>query len=398
MFDFIIIGGGLVGVTAALALAQSHGLKILVLEQKKPNTALSFLDNPYDFNQKTLAINHGTKLFFDKLGIWEYTDKVTKYLTPIKKVKVSMQSAFGQFQFTPPKKHEALGYIIAIKMLEFLLSEKVKKSENITWVQPISEWSMQAIPSGWQVNYVDLAQNKMCQVQAKCIIGADGPHSMVKKSLAISDSIFDYGHIATIANIRLTQPHHYIAYERFTQAGGALALLPYGHDNQMTLVLTASAPFANIYSTLSNQDLLVALNAMIGKRVVFDIVSDIMQVPLGMKIATQQTGRRAILMGNAAHLLHPIAAQGFNLSIQDIECLIQQLALYPKEEIGSAAMLFNYEQARSAPQRQTIQATDKIARYYASQQLPGWLKGASLFMLENMPVKQYFTQKSMGIS
>jgi ubiquinone biosynthesis UbiH/UbiF/VisC/COQ6 family hydroxylase len=398
-FDLVIVGGGLVGASLAIGLAQSCAhLKILVLEQKDLGPQVNDFESFNDFNQKTLAINQGTKLFFDKLGIWPPEVKISDFLTPIKTVQVSMQGAFGQFEFTPPKTHDALGYIIQANILEKFILNHVH-IKNLTWVQPISDIKLNMIASGWQVNYLDQTQDKMRQVSARCIIGSDGPNSIVKKSLGILDGVSDYGHIATIANIKLNQHHDYIAYERFTQEGGALALLPYGPDTQMTMVLTLPYRLAKIYQEISDDDFLSRLKNLMGKRLGFEAISEKIQVPLGMKIATHQIARRAILMGNSAHFLHPIAAQGFNLSIQDIAALIHLLEKNKNTDyIGSSAMLHDYNQTRLGDQQAYIQATNKIATYYASQKLPAWCKGMSLVVLNNLPIKNYFTKKSMGVA
>jgi 2-polyprenyl-6-methoxyphenol hydroxylase-like FAD-dependent oxidoreductase len=140
-----------------------------------------------------------------------------------------------------------------------------------------------------------------------------------------------------------------------------------------------------------------------GGRLSFTAISKRTQVPLSMKIATHQIARRAILMGNSAHFLHPIAAQGFNLSIQDVSTLIQLILQHTspilnQDYIGSAAMLHDYVLSREKPQTEYIGVTDKIATYYSSQKLPSWFKGMSLFILDKMPIKKYFTEKSMGIA
>ncbi len=393
-FDFVMIGGGLVGASLAVGLAQAcPHLKILVLEQKTV-LADSEIILEHDFSQKTIALNQGTKLFFEALGIFP------SVLTPIKHVHVSMQKALGQFQFTPVQGYDALGFIIPIAALENILSHaRQAYHQNLQWVQPSADVALESISSGWQVSYFDVAKQKKIQVKTRCLIGSDGPHSVVKKIVGVSDIIMDYDHIATIANVRLTQHHQFSAYERFTQEGGALALLPYGQKSDMTMVLTHPSKQAKVYQDLSEKDFLDKLSIMMGKRMCFEAISQKIQVPLGMRIAKQQVARRTIVVGNSAHLLHPIAAQGFNLSIQDIRCLIDLIKANVAHEqyIGSGAMLHDYAQAREAIQKQIINATDNIARYYSSHRLPTWLKGISLLSLNHLPLKKYFTQKSMGI-
>lgn len=393
-YDFVIIGGGLVGASLAIGLAQAcPNLNILVLEQKAALQG-SELNLEHDFSQKTIALNQGAKLFFEQIGIFPK-------LTPIKNVHVSMQGALGQFQFTVPKGYDALGFIIPILALEHLLFQaREQKHPNLHWVQPTTDVVLESISSGWQVTYFDVTQLKQVQVNTKCLIGSDGPQSIVKKSVGIADKIIDYDHVATIANVRLSQHHQFSAYERFTQEGGALALLPYGNKSDMTLVLTHPKKQAQIYQSMSDQDFLAQLDDLMGKRMCFEAISQKIQVPLGMRIANQQVARRTILMGNSAHLLHPIAAQGFNLSIQDISCLINLVKTKQTNQdyIGSNLMLNDYVCAREKTQKQTIQMTDNIARYYSSQRLPTWLKGMSLLSLNHLPVKNYFTQKSMGIA
>jgi 2-octaprenyl-6-methoxyphenol hydroxylase len=231
------------------------------------------------------------------------------------------------------------------------------------------------------------------------LIAADGASSTLREEQGISVNTKNYNHFAVLTNVKLEASHPFRAYERFL-AQGAIALLPW-QNNLATCVWTTQHEQAQFLLSLTDEEFIAACQAEFGFR-----MGKITQVgkrncfPLQMTIASVQSSARFLVMGNAAHSLHPIAAQGLNLSLRDIwQVRNQALHLNNKADLGSEDFIAEYHQARSHDQNRIIFATDKIARFMSGGPLPSWLRacGITLFDCVN-PLKQLFTRFSMGLS
>lgn len=251
------------------------------------------------------------------------------------------------------------------------------------------------------------------QLTASLLLGCDGMQSPVRKLANIAVESFDYQQVALIANVATTKNHHNKAFERFTQ-NGPLAMLPLTaipvpksevehlmSTSRCSLVWTMTPKQAELLRTISDSEFKQALEAAfgsylggithVGKRETF---------PLTLLHAKQQTKHRIALIGNASHTIHPIAGQGFNLSLRDVQVMTENIssALAMGQDIGSFAGLQAYEMNRQQDQRDIIALTDSLITLFAND-FPPLVAGRNIALqaLNSVPLfKNALMKKTMG--
>jgi ubiquinone biosynthesis UbiH/UbiF/VisC/COQ6 family hydroxylase len=211
-----------------------------------------------------------------------------------------------------------------------------------------------------------------------------------------------YGHSAIIANISLDQSHNKVAYERFTDQG-PMALLPlpdFNNRHRCSLVWTQPSEQAETFMAADESVFLEALQARFGHRLgAFKQVGEKVSYPLALTTSEEQVRRRLVVVGNAAHSLHPVAGQGFNLSLRDINCLAQCLADQPqKADAGELEPLLSYQSQRDNDQRNTLMFTDNLSKVFGlSSPAIALSRNTGLLMMDLVPtLRQQFAHFGMG--
>jgi 2-octaprenyl-6-methoxyphenol hydroxylase len=233
-------------------------------------------------------------------------------------------------------------------------------------------------------------------VQAKLVLAADGTDSSIRKLLGIEADITDYQQTAIIANVKLKENHQYIAYERFSPEG-PIAMLPLP-EQQVAMIWTMAPELAAKRLALDNSAFLSALQQAFGYRLGrFVSIGQRFSFPLRLVTAKAQQQNRVLLFGNAAHSLHPIAGQGFNLTIRDIALLAEVLSQDPT---CSPESLQRYVTVRAKEQKQMLQVTDGLVRLFAHSTGPiACLRDLGLYQFERLPwLKNHFNRMMMGKS
>lgn len=399
-FDVVISGGGLSGSLMALSLAGltnkiGESLSIAIVEASPISNNI-----PLSFDDRVLALSHGTAAYLESLGAW---DILKKDAQAIKTIHISDQGHYGKARIVA-KEHNvsALGYVVEMKRigksLLSALSEKKTKS-NITWFAPDSITAIQ-----WQKSVVEIRLSSGQQISAKLLLGCDGGHSVCRKLANISMTEVCYGQSALIANVSTSIPHHNVAFERFTQTG-PIAMLPLSDSDdgkgRCSLVWTLTPDLAQELITLNDSDFKVALEktfgswlggiTTVGKRDVY---------PLKLIQAQEQVYHRMVLIGNASHTIHPIAGQGFNLGVRDVQQLTQVIksAIANAEDIGRLSLLSLYADGRKNDHQQVISLTDSLVTLF-SNKLPPLIAGRNigLKVLNYVtPLKNALVKKTMG--
>ncbi|MBS0290406.1 MAG: FAD-dependent monooxygenase [Proteobacteria bacterium] len=384
MYDVVIVGGGIVGASLALILGQLQ-YKTLMIEQN------AHFESHDDFQARTLALSYASKRIFSLLGLW---DKLSDDAISIENIIVSMKGCYGTSRLKPPEFYESLGYVVGQKNLEQVLYTALKSQPSIEVLLGEQLIEKQPMIDGWEL---DLSNNT--KVFCKLLIAADGSGSQLRETLKIGTDQREYDHYALLTNLKLRHSHAFTAFERFLP-NGAIAILPW-KENYTTCVWTTTQQEAKTLKECDEDTFLRScekqLPSQVGRlqacslRIIF---------PLGMKLAKQQASARFLLLGNAAHSLHPIAAQGFNLSLRDIwQFRSQIIKTKEKCDLGDNAFLTKYQKERQADQNRIIFATDKIAKYMSSNILPSALRGAGLTLFDILsPLKNKFTLLGMGLS
>lgn len=380
MNDVAIVGAGPVGGTLALAIARS-GLSIVALDAREAGSTLR--------GDRSLAISHGGRLIFERLGVFARLAPDT--ITPITAIDISQARAFGTMTLTADEHGlPALGYVISYRALQGAIDNALA----MTGVD-VRHGCEVAMVTGTPACARALVANGDA-VEARLAVIADGTGAAVA---GVARKRRDYGQVAVIAKLTTASPHGGLAYERFTTSG-PVALLPEG--DRYGLVWTMTPQAAADAMEWSDERFLGELARHFGaRRNDFTSVRERKTFPLSLELAQPAVAARAVLIGNAAQSLHPIAGQGFNLGLRDAFELAQEINAAPAESLGSHAMLARYAARRRADRYAGVAFTHGLTHIFALDgALFAWPRGLALAALDALPfAKRAFTRAMLfGLS
>ena len=387
--DLLIVGGGLAVNCLALAL-KNTSLRIAIIEA---NTREQLQDSPA--GDRALALASGTVMMLEKLDSWQ---GISHAATPIKHIHVSDRGHFGKTRLSAQKEHvDALGYVISARDLETYVADQVLKAG----IELISPARVTGLMSGDKEICVSLKQgNDALNLSARLLVGADGGLSSVRQLLNIGQHTTEYGQTAIVTTVQSSLPHKNTAYERFT-ASGPLALLPIAR-NQCAVVWTRSTEDANALMLGSEVDFLAELQQCFGFKLgELSLSAPRRAFPLSLIRAETMVTGRALIIGNAAHQLHPVAGQGFNLGLRDVVQLAERLIKQSdiNNDIGDANFLNEYAISRKKDHDRTIGFTDAVVKIFSNKWLALALaRNVGLTLLDHIPVaKTLLTRHAMGL-
>lgn len=401
-YDIVIVGGGMVGASLACALGDQP-FKVAMVEAHNHD-----LDTPPGYDDRAIALSYGSSQIFRTLGLWsEFVDAVT----PIKRIHVSDRGHLGVTRIDHEKENvEALGYVITARQLGQVLYGALSRLNNVTLIKPAR---LTRVELSDQQAELTLDQEPLENAPApdtgavkklttRLLVAADGGNSSVRRLLDIDTWQQDYRQTAITANVSTQQPHNNVAYERFT-AQGPLALLPMDDAHQCSLVWTRHADNVQSLMALSDEEFLQRLQHYFGNRLgQFTRVGKRSTYPLKLVRANSQVRRRMVLIGNAAHTLHPIAGQGFNLGMRDVAALAQVLVdeQRAQRDIGLLRVLQTYQQWRQEDHRRIIGFTDNLVRIFSNRFGPLALaRNLGLVATDIIPpVKHLLAKHTMGMA
>ncbi|MDB6096251.1 MAG: 2-polyprenyl-6-methoxyphenol 4-hydroxylase [Francisellaceae bacterium] len=375
MFDIVIVGGGMVG--GSLALALKHlPLKILVIDKAEALTTIQEVDN------RAIAVNKQSMHFYEQINI---LSKLEARAYPIKKIHISKKGMLGRLQLNASDfKTSKLGLVISADYLNYTLQQSI---DNIAYETALKDFK-------WCDNYWKLSlvkNNKEEEISTKLLIGADGSDSFIRRQLNIEVQSHDYGQKAMISHVELINPHQDIAYEIFLESGN-IALLPISPKEYKCIWITRVSD-ANQLELLSNIDYGLALQKVLRKRFgIIRVKNKRYTYPLQMKVAERFYNQQLLLIGNAAVSLHPIAAQGLNLALKDIalvSSLIQELVQLNKP-LEDIAWLQRYAEKSFSYHHLIQTGTHQIHQWFATENhTKKLLTQIALPFFDNMPfIKQ----------
>ena len=390
-FDVIIIGGGLAGASLACALKDTS-LKIAVIEAHELNT-----DTQPCYDDRTVALSYGSRCIFDAMGLWP---ALAPFAEPINTIHISDRGHFGVSRLTREQEGvEALGYVMENRDIGQQLYAVIEKSPNIHLFCPAELKSLQQDD---QQVLIDVAiDGKTQTLTGKLLVAADGNKSQVLQLLNIGSSRKDYVQSALITNITPGKKHNNVAYERFTETG-PLAFLPMT-QNRCSVVWTVSPEQADYLYALDESDFTDQLQQRFGFRLgQIKKVGKRQIYPLFLQSATQMAQGRVAIIGNAAHSVHPVAGQGFNLALRDVALLAELIVDKQRanEDIGSAAMLQQYAALREDDIKRVYGFTDVLVRTFSNSIAPvAHARSLSLLLVDVLPdLKHQLAMQSMGLN
>ncbi|TFF42992.1 2-octaprenyl-6-methoxyphenyl hydroxylase [Pseudomonas sp. RIT623] len=385
--NLAIIGGGLVGASLALTLqgaAKARGWKILLIEPFAPGDSFQ-----PSYDARSSALSYGTRQIYEHLGLWQ---TISRRAEPILQIQVSDRGRFGATRLEAQEEGvPALGYVVENAWLGQCLWQAID-SDVIQWRCPAEVKAMQAIAGGYRLQLDDDTS-----LECDLAVLADGGRSGLREQLGIHVRRTPYDQSALIANITPGEAHAGQAFERFTEQG-PMALLPLP-ENRCALVWTRQGMDAKRLAELDERSFLGELQDAFGYR-----LGALRQVgarhlyPLSLVEAEEQVRPHLVVLGNAAHSLHPIAGQGFNLSLRDVQSLAEALLAGPALP-GDLATLQAYHQRQRLDQALTIGFSDQVTRLFGSAQ-PLLAAGRNLGLLGLdllPPARSWFARQAMGL-
>ncbi len=412
-FDMIIAGGGLAGMLTALSLSQLRNangepLSLAIVEavatNNKPAVANSHDDKTEHssaFDARVLALSHASMKFLSSLSLWQQLKSV---VAPIKHIHISDRYHYGKARIAADTLGvDAVGYVIEMLQLAETLRGALQKQHNITWFCPDKIEQID-----WQIDSVIVGLSSQQTIEANLLIACDGAQSACRQFANIATTTKAYTQSAIIANVTMERAHHNRAFERFTDTG-PIALLPLneseatGRDGhyRCSIVWTLPPEQAKNIIALADEQFADAFTqafgywlggvCKVGKRWLF---------PLNLVQAEQQIHHRMVLVGNASHTLHPIAGQGFNLGLRDVEQLTEFIRqrLVSGQPYANLGQLSQYQAQRKQDHQHIIALTDSLVTLF-SNQLPPLVAGRNigLKVLNYLtPLKKAFADKTMG--
>lgn len=401
-YDITIIGGGMVGASLALLLkpAIANGLKVALVDQfaieashgKQPS-----------FDDRTTALSLGTKRILDSLGLWQ---NLSLSANPIDHIQVSQQKQFGRvYLHADESKVEAFGYVAENTSLGQSLSQgllELQKSfpEQVSLLAPAQANEYQVNEKGAQFTLTQEGKDPVT-VNTNLLVLADGANSLGCKQLGISQTRHDYGQSAVVCNVSFDQPHENWAFERFTKTG-PLALLPL-NNNRYGLVWCMDKADAQEKVAMSEEAFKQALQPIVGYdkgRLIR--IGERQTYPLSLVKAQEQARSHIVVLGNAAHALHPVAGQGFNLALRDTQALANAIVHSHKqgENLGDVAVLDDYVQGQQLDQFFTTSLSHLLPVGFTMPQTGlSILRSLGLTFMDISPTaKQLFARQTMGLT
>lgn len=321
-FDIVIVGGGLVGATLACAL-KDLPLRVALVDSQ-PQAPSN--------DARLIALNYGSVELLKKISVFE---KLLPFAGVIEQVHVSRRGQFGATRIHARElKLPTLGYVVPAKEINAAL-EQALLNTSIEIIRPATVIGLTQTEQ--QACLTLKINNDEKRIQGKIIIAADGTHSTLRDLLAISTETQEYDQSAIVTVTTLARPHQQVAYERFL-ADGALAMLPLAGNQCATIWTASNAQVAHLMQ-LSDELFLAALQQEFGYRLGrLQSVAHRAIYPLQFMRAQKRVEGRVMLVGNAAHTVHPLAAQGLNLALNEVKALVQQLGGKPIDQVELASL------------------------------------------------------------
>ncbi len=350
--DVIILGGGLVGLTLAIALDR-HGLSSIVIDPADPEKVAA---PAYD--GRATAVASASWRMLETIGVGE---KLEGEGCPIRTIRVSDGLEPGGLVFDPPEDEDPLGMMFENRRLRAALRECALSSENIALLMPARAADVVRDQAG-----VRIALEDGRAVTAPLLVGAEGRGSPTREAAGIAMARWSYDHAAIVATVTHERPHGNVAYEIFYPSG-PFAILPMLPGTRSAIVWSVPAGDSAAVIDLPDR----AMAAEIEKRMggflgTIAMAGPRWTYPLGFHHAATITAERLALVGDAAHGIHPIAGQGLNLGFRDAAAVAQVLVEGARlgMDLGDAQLLGRYERWRSLDTFMVAAATDGLTRLY----------------------------------
>ena len=397
--EVIIVGGGMVGLSLASMLAKTNIAVKLLEAIKYPNYDDENLA-PYhsSFDARNSALSRRSVQIYQELGLW---NALQEHATPILEVNITEQGSFGKARLkAEQEKVESFGQVIENAWLGRVLLTQVKKEPLIELIDGVQVTSL---IQDTDFAYIEAQRGESSlKLQSKLVIAADGRDSFCRKALGIGASEHDYDQVAIVTTVQTSKPHAHVGFERFSHLG-PLALLPLPGEYRRSVVWPVKKGTEGEWLGDENdQHFLDALQETYGDRAgKFQKTGKRFSFPLSQVLAEKQAVGRVVLMGNAAHTIHPVAGQGFNLCMRDAHVLVRYLKEQQVQgaDLGDAGILQDYEKSRLSDQQRVIKFCDSVVRGFSNQNpFLKLMRNTGLIAFDTIPgIKPLVANYAMGL-
>jgi 2-octaprenyl-6-methoxyphenol hydroxylase len=386
--DVLIIGGGLVGASLAIALDGS-GLSVALAEAAPPR-----VDLQPSYDERNLALARASVNALESLGVVD----AAAPLVPIRRIHVSRRGDFGAARLDAAGLGlPAFGAVMPARELGNALLRRLDACRELQRIAPAQA---AAIDVGMDAVDVGLRSGDTTRsVRTRLLVGADGSESFVRGALGIDVQRHDYAQSAIVTTLTVEKPLDGLAYERFTDSG-PVAVLPLG-ERRAGLVLSVATEQAADVAALDDEAFIAFVHERFGWRAGrFSRPGRRKPYPLARVLAERTTAPRSVLVGNAAQTVHPLGAQGFNLGLRDALVLAELLraARATGADTGDATLLARYVERRAADRAATTAFSHDLVRLTGSDFLPLRIaRSLGLHALDRLaPLKRGFALRGMG--
>lgn len=381
----LIVGGGLVGASLAIALDVA-GIAATLVETAAPRT-----DAQPSYDERNLALARATVNGLDAIGVWRHAAAAA---TPIRHIHVSRAGEFGSARIDAGNHGvDALGWTLPARELGAALLRRLDECTRLTRLAPATLAALEPVEDAWRAQINTAAGTQT--LGASLLVGADGTESFVRAQLGIEAERHDYRQTLFVCTVTPERPHANRAWERFGD-DGPIALLPLA-EGRCGLILTVDADTAAATAAMDDAAFIELAQRRFGWRL-GRLSRPGKRFPYAIHrvAATRLTASRAVLVGNAAQTVHPIGAQGFNLGLRDALTLAELVA--SADDPGDAALLARYAERRQADREGTMSMSHGLVRLACLQQpLLAPLRSLALLACDRLPpLQRALARRGMG--
>jgi len=387
--ELLIVGGGLIGLLLGSACAGA-GLGVAIADRQDPGTMLGA-----GFDGRSSAIAYGSRRVLDALDLWP---EIAAEAEPILEIRVADNGSplFLHYDHRDLDAATPLGYIVENRVLRRILLDRIRSLESLTFLAPLD---VSAVETSSLAAVATLSDGRT--ITARLIAAADGQESRLRRTAGIRTVEWRYRQTGIVTTVQHDRPHGGIAVEHFLPAG-PFAILPMT-GNRSSIVWTERAELAARLVALPDAAFAAEIAARFGDFLgAVEPIGPRWTYPLGLMLAERYVAERLALVGEAAHVIHPIAGQGLNLGIRDVAALAElvidrrRLGL----DIGDPDLLGHYQQWRRLDTLALALVTDGLNRLFSNQLAPLRLaRDLGLAAVHRLPpLKRLLMRDAMGLS
>ncbi|VUD53813.1 2-octaprenylphenol hydroxylase [Thalassocella blandensis] len=400
-FDIAIVGGGIIGASLAnhLVTVNAGRLRIALIESRATETAMSSFasgkaKSPKDFNSRVVALSAASQAQLQALEVWQ---EISPHACPYREMEVWDEEGTGSIHFDCADIHEpALGYIVENHVVVQALFQRLKGFANVHVLDATvtgftspenADTAEEGAEAPAVLNRLTLDNNH--SISADLVVAADGARSQLRQWMAFDTREWDYDHTAIVTTVTTSQPHRHTAWQCFS-VDGPVAFLPLHDEFHCSIVWSLKTSVAEQKLLLDDEafcrSLTQALQARLGPVVA---TNTRMSFPLRQRHSKRYVKDGLVLLGDAAHTVHPLAGQGANLGLYDVDALAKEIARACSRQlaVNDASVLHRFERQRMPHNLMAMATLEGFKQLFGTDNLAlRWMRNTGMSFLNRQPL------------